>query len=60
MCLFHWWGKWKQYEVTLTSRRITKRLFLCEAVEQRQRRQCKWCGKVEDELIYTKVVRGRS
>jgi hypothetical protein len=55
-CFIHKWGKWEQYEVTQPARQITKRWGLCAAIEYRQRKTCSKCGKVNDELISTKVL----
>lgn len=40
----HKWSKWKQYTVTGAK-------ILVPIVEKRQKRKCKRCGKIEDELI---------
>lgn len=57
MCFFiHKWGKWKEYDVFLPARRLTKKWVLCQAVEKRQRKVCEKCGKIKDEWIGTFVI----
>ena len=57
MCLFHKWTKWEQYKVNmketpglLSPKEIHGMVF--DVVEERQRRKCLKCGKVEDELVF--------
>ena len=58
MCwLFHKWSKWSQYEraVVIYPGLIAPKEIRgkeIHAVEQRQKRVCSVCGKVQDELIY--------
>jgi len=56
MCFIHEWEKWEQYEITIPERRITKSWGLCAVKEYRQRKKCKKCGKVKDEIINTVVI----
>ena len=56
MCLFHKWSKWEQYEARYTvipgilaPKSIQGKKF--QAVEQRQKRTCQKCGKIQDKEI---------
>lgn len=48
MCLWHKWGKWKQYEVELSE--AAKR-YKSIGVEVRQKRVCEKCGTMQDKLV---------
>ena len=54
--LFHDWGRWGQYTEHLPARQITTRYILAAATEVRQNRQCKRCGKLQDELVRVSVT----
>lgn len=45
MCIFHRYGKWRQYEVHVPARPLTKNWGLCAAIEYRQKRFAKNAGK---------------
>ncbi len=56
MCVFHKWSKWKQYEEvgTMILGRIAPKSIQGKTVsykELRQKRLCKKCNRVQDELI---------
>lgn len=56
MCFPHRWGKWEQYDEAQGARLLTKKWGLCAVIERRQRKKCQNCGKVKDELIYTRFL----
>lgn len=56
MCLLHKWGRWVQYEASSPARNITNKWSLCAVIEKRQKKMCKKCGKVKDELITVQVL----
>lgn len=60
MCIFHKWGRWSEYSIYLPARQITKKWMLLPATERRQRKACKRCGKVKDELITINVTKGNN
>lgn len=49
--LFHKWGKWEQYEKRIVTY-VYKTQEKFDSSEQRQRRICEKCGKMQDEKIY--------
>jgi len=56
MHIFHKWGKWEQYkwvgQITQVSTFIRQNVSLPIKVEEnRQRRTCEICGKMQDEEI---------
>jgi hypothetical protein len=56
MCLFHKWSKWEQYkeEYTYIAGRIAPKNVQgksFQASEDRQKRVCLKCNKVQDERI---------
>ena len=50
MCIFHKWGKWKQYEEK-RMQYIYKTGKTIDYVQKRQRRYCIKCNKMQDEAI---------
>jgi len=58
MCfIFHKWSKWTQYDLPmsvfpgiLAPKEIRGKAL--STIDHRQKRTCKKCGKVQDELIY--------
>jgi len=53
MCIFHNWGRWRQYDERIAERQLTDKWALRAVTEIRQCRCCKKCGKIKDELIRT-------
>lgn len=51
MCLFHKWGKWKQYDKKVPSRVLSGNWMLSGATEHWQMKKCKKCGKVKTDYI---------
>lgn len=49
MCFFHKWSKWEQYE--MDTRQVIKGGETFSAVELRQKRTCKKCGKMQDNPV---------
>lgn len=60
MHVFHSYGPWRQYKITLPMRRLFRNWALAEAVEVRQETRCLVCGKVKDEHIRTDLVRTKN
>lgn len=57
MCIFHKWSKWEKYDRPyrytpgiIAPKEVRGKVF--DAIEHRQRKKCKKCGKVKDILIY--------
>ena len=56
MCIFHKWAKWEQYEERITAilGRIAPKSVQGREVmytDIRQKRYCKKCNKIQDELV---------
>lgn len=56
MCfILHKWGKWEQYELhykytpRIASKYLQEKTY--SSTDLRQRRICKRCGKMQDELV---------
>lgn len=46
--LFHEWGKWEQFKVSIMVRWALDKV----GVESHQKRVCERCGKVQEECVY--------
>lgn len=56
MCLFHKWGKWKEYTVKIPERSITENWAWRAEIQKRQRKTCEKCGKIKDRLIVSHLI----
>ena len=55
MCIFHKWGKWYQYDVTIPEKRFSEKWALSSVIEHNQKRVCVKCGKEQRETVGTTI-----